>query len=107
MFTQLRESAGQELWPDFQRAATTDWLRPLEDGLRSIDRPELATFVLAVIRGLLLHLDATANTTRIDRAFQDFLTAVGHLSCVGRSMAHRSRDDASSSTTSTKTASGV
>ena len=78
MFGQLRESAEQQLWPDFRRTATTDWLGPLENGLRSIGRPELATLVLAVIRGLLLDLAATADTTRTDRAFHDFLDAVQH-----------------------------
>ena len=39
MFTRLREDAEQRLWPDFRRTATTDWLAPLEDGLRSIGRP--------------------------------------------------------------------
>jgi len=79
MFSQLHPSAVQQLWPDFRRTATTDWLGPLEDGLRSIGRPELATLVLAVIRGLLMDLDATADTTRTDRAFHDFLAAVEHL----------------------------
>jgi AcrR family transcriptional regulator len=73
MFGQLRDSTEQQLWPDFRRAATTDWLAPLEAGLRSIGRPELATLVLAVIRGLLLDLDATGDTARADRAFADFL----------------------------------
>ena len=76
MFGQLRESAEQQLWPDFRRTATTDWLGPLEDGLRSNDRPELATLVLAFIRGLLMELDATGDTTRIDQAFNDFLSAL-------------------------------
>lgn len=79
MFGQLRESAEQQLWPDFRRTATTDWLGPLEDGLRSLGRPDLATLVLAVIRGLLLDLDATADTGRVDRAFRDFLDALRHL----------------------------
>jgi AcrR family transcriptional regulator len=70
---QLRGGVEQQLWPDFQRAATTDWLTPLEDGLRSIGRPDRATLVLAVIRGLLLDLDATADRTRTDQAFRDFL----------------------------------
>ncbi|MDF3050879.1 MAG: TetR family transcriptional regulator [Pseudonocardia sp.] len=61
MFGQLRDSAAQQLLPDFRRMTTTDWLGPLEEGLRSIDRPELATLVLAVIRGLLMDLDATAE----------------------------------------------
>ena len=78
MFGRLRESSEQQLWPDFQRTATTDWLGPLEDGLRSIGRPELATLVLAVIRGLLLDLAATADSTRTDQAFHDFLDAVQH-----------------------------
>lgn len=76
MFSQLRESSVQQLWPDFRRAATTDWLGPLADGLRSIGRPELATLVLAVVRGLLVDLDATADTTRINQAFQDFLDTI-------------------------------
>src|SRR3712207_8587940 len=46
MFGKLREDAGQRLWPDFRREATTDWLRPLEEGMRSVGRPELATLVL-------------------------------------------------------------
>jgi AcrR family transcriptional regulator len=79
MFGHLRESAEQHLWPDFRRAATTDWLGPLADGLRSIGRPELATLVLAVIRGLLMDLDATADTTRVDRAFRDFLGALDQV----------------------------
>jgi DNA-binding transcriptional MerR regulator len=88
MFGQLREDAGQQLWPDFRRTATTDWLGPLQDGLRSIGRPELATLLLAVIRGLLMDLDATADTTRTNLAFHDFLAALEQL----RSAApHRAR----------------
>ena len=76
MFGQLGDSAAQQLLPDFRRMATTDWLGPLEEGLRSIDRPELATLVLAVIRGLLMDLDATADSTRTDQAFSDFLSTL-------------------------------
>ena len=76
MFGQLRDSAAQQLLPGFRRMATTDWLGPLEEGLRSIDRPELATLVLAVIRGLLMDLDATADSTRTDQAFSDFLSTL-------------------------------
>ena len=76
MFGRLRDSAEQPLWPGFRRTATTDWLAPLEDGMRSLGRPELATVVLAVIRGLLMDLDATGDTTRTDRAFHDFLTTI-------------------------------
>ncbi|QTE30999.1 TetR/AcrR family transcriptional regulator [Pengzhenrongella sicca] len=78
MFGQLREDAEQHLWPGFRRIATTDWLGPLEDGLRTIGRPESATLVLAVIRGLLMDLDATGDTTRTDRAFHDLLIALEH-----------------------------
>jgi len=46
MFGQLRESTEQQLWPDFRRVATTDWLGPLEAGLRSVGQPERATLVL-------------------------------------------------------------
>jgi len=76
MFTRLHDTAGEPLWPGFRRTATTDWLAPLEDGLRSLGRPELATVVLAVIRGLLMDLDATGDTTRTNQAFDDFLTTI-------------------------------
>ena len=87
MFGQLRESAEQQLWPDFRHSATTDWLGPLEDGLRSIGRPDLATLVLAVIRGLLMDLEATGDTTRTDRAFHDFLGSLEQRSAPPRSAA--------------------
>jgi len=45
-------------------------------GLRSIGRPESATLVLAVIRGLLMDLDATGDTERTHRAFREFLDAL-------------------------------
>jgi AcrR family transcriptional regulator len=73
MFGRLRENAEQRLWPGFQREATTDWLIPLTEGLESIGRPQLATVVLAVIRGLIMDLEATCDATRTDRAFADFL----------------------------------
>jgi AcrR family transcriptional regulator len=73
MFGRLHDSAGEPLWPGFRRTATTDWLAPLEEGVGSL---ELATVVLAVIRGLLQDLDATGDTERTDRAFHDFLATV-------------------------------
>src|SRR3954463_14763695 len=76
MFSRLHDTAGEPLWPGFRRTATTDWLAPLEEGMRSLGRPELATVVLAVIRGLLRDLDATGDTARTDRAFQDFLATI-------------------------------
>ena len=77
MFSRLHDTAGEPLWPGFRRRATTDWLAPIEDGMRSIGRPELATVVLAVIRGLLMDLDATGDAERTDRAFRDFLATIG------------------------------
>ena len=76
LFGRLHDSAGEPLWPGFRRTATTDWLEPLEDGMRSLGRPELATVVLAVIRGLLMDLDATGDAARTDRAFTDFLATI-------------------------------
>jgi hypothetical protein len=52
--------------------------KPLEDGTRSMGRPELATVVLAVIRGLLMDLDATGDTTRTNQAFTAFLDTIKH-----------------------------
>lgn len=76
MFGRLHDSAGAPLWPGFRRVATTDWLAPLEDGMRSLGRPEFATVVLALIRGLLMDLDATGDRTRVDRAFADVLALI-------------------------------
>ena len=76
IFTRLHDAAGEPLWPGFRRTATTDWLAPLEDGMRSLGRPELATVVLAVIRGLLMDLAATGDTERTHQAFDDFLTTI-------------------------------
>jgi AcrR family transcriptional regulator len=76
MFGRLHDGAGEPLWPGFRRAATTDWLAPLEEGMDSLGRPELATVVLAVIRGLLMDLDGTKDHERTDRAFQNFLAGI-------------------------------
>jgi AcrR family transcriptional regulator len=76
MFNRLHDAAGEPLWPGFRRTATTDWLAPLEEGMRSLGRPELATVVLAVIRGLLKDLDATGDAARTNKAFHDFLTMI-------------------------------
>jgi len=76
MFGRLREDAEQQLWPGFRLEATTDWLAPLEEGLGTLGRSELATVVLAVIRGLIMDLEATADTPRIDQAFTDFISAL-------------------------------
>ena len=37
---------------------------------------ELATVVLAVIRGLLMDLDATGDSARTDRAWHAFLASI-------------------------------
>ena len=76
MFNRLHDVSGEPLWPGFRRVATTDWLAPLEAGLAGMGRPELATAVLAVIRGLLMDLDATGDAARTDRAFGEFLAAI-------------------------------
>jgi AcrR family transcriptional regulator len=76
IFSPLHDRAGAPLWPGFRRTATTDWLAPLEAGMASLGRPELATVVLAVIRGLLMDLGATGDVARTHRAFADFLTTI-------------------------------
>jgi hypothetical protein len=76
MFGRLRENAEQQLWPGFRREATTDWLQPLEDGMRTTGHPELGTLVLAVVRGLIMDLEATGDAPRADQAFEAFLTAL-------------------------------
>ncbi len=79
MFGRLREDTEQQLWPGFRREATTDWLKPLEDGMRTIGRPELGTLVLAVIRGLIMDIEATEDVSRADQAFEDFLATLAPL----------------------------
>jgi AcrR family transcriptional regulator len=76
MFGRLHDTAGEPLWPGFRLAATTDWLAILEEGMASLGRPELATVVLAVIRGLFQDRDATGDTARTDRAFAEFLATI-------------------------------
>lgn len=76
MFGKLRDSAGGPLWPGFRRTATTDWLEPLATGLASLGRGQLATVVLAMIRGLLLDLEATGDAARTDRAWADFVATL-------------------------------
>jgi hypothetical protein len=44
--------------------------------MASIGRPELATAVLAVIRGLLMDLSATGDAERTDRAFAAFVATI-------------------------------
>lgn len=73
VFGRLPEDAEQRLWPGFREEATTDWLAPLQEGIASLDRPELASVVLAVIRGLVMDLEATGDATRTGRAWADFL----------------------------------
>jgi AcrR family transcriptional regulator len=77
VFNRLREDAEQQLWPGFRREATTDWLGPLQEGLATIGRPELATLVLAVVRGLVVDLDATGDTDRVDAAWATFVAELG------------------------------
>jgi AcrR family transcriptional regulator len=79
MFGRLREDAEQQLWPGFRRDATTDWLGPLEDGLRSLGLPHQATLMLAVIRGLIMDLEATGDTGRIDHAFDEHLASLSSM----------------------------
>ncbi len=76
MFGRLHDTAGEPLWPGFRRTATLDWIAPLEEGMRSLGRPELATVVLAVIRGLLMDLDATGDAERTRGAFREFLAVI-------------------------------
>jgi len=72
----LREQREDSLWPGFRARATTDWFPLLAQGLSTIDPAPSATLVLAVIRGLIMDLDATADLTRVDQAFTGFLRSI-------------------------------
>ena len=73
MFSELREQSERSLWPGFRRLATTDWIAPLETGLGTLGRGGSATLVLAVIRGLLMDIEATQDLARADTAFEQLL----------------------------------
>ncbi|PRY32421.1 TetR/AcrR family transcriptional regulator [Umezawaea tangerina] len=92
MFGQFRDSDAQRLLPGFRRAATTDWLGPLEEGLRSVDRPELATLVLAVFHGLLMDLDTTGDSARTNAAFAQFIATLDDQIADRRPVAAHSRN---------------
>lgn len=83
VFNPLREGADQRLWPGFRVEATTDWLEPLHEGLDAVGRPELATVVLAVIRGLLNDLEATEDRARVDQAWRHFVDLLGPMVTAG------------------------
>ncbi|WP_223168194.1 hypothetical protein [Nonomuraea sp. SYSU D8015] len=77
LFAAVYNAPGREaLLPDFQRAATTDWLDLLEQCLRphcGVKAPAVATAVLALVRGLLMDADATGDTVRVEAAFAAFI----------------------------------
>src|SRR4051795_6773785 len=56
MFGRLHDTAGEPLWPGFRHAATTDWLAPLEQGMRGLGRAGPAARVLAVNPRVVLGL---------------------------------------------------
>ena len=74
MFGRLHDLS--DLWPGFRREATTDWLEPLEDGMRSAGHAGLGTLVLAVIRGLIMDIEGTGDVGRAHRAFDDFIAVL-------------------------------
>jgi AcrR family transcriptional regulator len=87
MFGRSPDTPVHRRWPGFEQQATTDWLQPLAEGLDTLGRPELATLVLATIRGLLLDLAATGDRGRTDRAFHDLtelLTSCSPVRTEGR-----------------------
>ena len=65
----------------FLRASSDDWTAPFaraleREGFSRERSTTLATLVVAVIRGLVLDLLATADRPRIDRAFRSFVAAI-------------------------------
>lgn len=72
LFALWRPATTETSFPDASRA-TLDWLGPLAKGLDSLGRPELATLALAVLRSLLMDLDATGDGARTAAVFEDFL----------------------------------
>ena len=94
----LRGNPDHQRWPGFRRQATTNWRQPIEDGMPSIGRPELGTLVLAVIRGLIMDIEATGDVSRADQAFDGFLAALAPATTPD-SRAVPAQSDADTSTT--------
>jgi hypothetical protein len=79
-------------WPDNRRAAGLDrvikprlqlsFLEFVSHAATARGRhakhrpPEVGTLVLAVVRGLIMDIEATGDAPRADRAFDDFLAAL-------------------------------
>ena len=76
LFGRLHDTAGEPLWPGFRRGRDHRLARAAGGGDGERRRPELATLVLAVIRGLLMDLDATGDAARTDRAWHAFLGSI-------------------------------
>ena len=72
LFGRLHDTAGEPLWPGFRRGRDHRLARAARGGDAEL-AVELATVVLAVIRGLLMDLDATGDAARTDRAWHAFL----------------------------------
>lgn len=49
---------------------------------------ELGTLVLAVVRGLIMDIEATGNVSRADQAFEDFLAALAPATTQGSRVRH-------------------
>ncbi len=65
----------------FLRSAVNDWTWPFartleRQGFSAERAAALATLLAAVVRGLLLDVLATADRTRVDRAFRSFINAI-------------------------------
>ena len=83
MAGKLRGNPDHQRWPGFRRQFVVAWRQPVEDGMPSIGRPELGTLVLAVVRGLIMDIEATGDVSRADQAFGDFLAALTPLTTQG------------------------
>jgi len=83
MFTRLHDAAGEPLWPGFRRIATTDWLAPLEDGLRSLGDPSWPPSC-SPSYAASSWTSPQPGYARTNRAFDDFLTTIDASSAIGR-----------------------
>ena len=65
-----------KIWLDQVRDEPFNWDETQSVSPETLDRPELATVVLATLRGLLMDLNATGDADRTARAWRDLLDAI-------------------------------
>jgi AcrR family transcriptional regulator len=91
LFRRVHDDAdGRRLWPEFRQISVLDWLPAVRAGLAAdgFDHPtELATALIALVRGLRMDVTATGDVDRTAAAFSTVIHLLGHAQHRGGSSA--------------------